>query len=1158
MHRRDGVLVFSPTDLVGFLSCSHLTTLDLRAAGRAADAPVKDDPFLELLSRRGLDHERSYLDAIVAEGLTVVEIPGDANLAARAAATLDAMRAGADVIYQATFLDTDNAAHGYWWRGHADFLRRVPQSTAFGPWGYEPEDTKLARHVKPAAVLQLCNYADHVGRIQQSQPESIHVILGGGSRVTLFTRDFFAYYRRCRERLLAAVQHDASGGTYPQPVAHCAVCRWTDTCQEQWLVNDDLCLVANMRRDQARKLSAHGIATGGALAESAPGDRVPGMGIGPLDRLRVQAALQVQHRRNGPAAAPPYRLLDPAGPGIGLAGLPEPDDGDVFFDMEGDPFVDDQGIEYLFGYGWTEQDTFKYERHWAHSSAEEKRAFEAFIDFVLERRERFPRMHVYHYAPYEPTALGRLMGRHATRESELDALLRGGVLVDLYRVVRQSLIVGVQSYSIKKLEPLYMSRRGGVIADAGSSTVAYEHWLETGDQRLLDDIEVYNREDCISTWLLRDWLEERRAEAAGLFASVLPRPSLPGAEAHGEEPDLDLVVMLSHELVPEELDAPPFEAEDPLLRGRWLLGQLLDWHRREDKPEWWRFFDRVLRCTDEDLIEDSEAIAGLEYDGEVGVVKRSVIHRYRFDPEQEHKLIPGRDVCDPAVERARLGGEKRVGPGTLMDVDPVAGTLDLKRGASSAGTHPTALIPGGPLNTNAQRGALRRLARAVIDNGIDSEAGPYRAARDLLLRRPPRLVGQKGHGTALRRDEALLDAAIRCARGLNRSCLPIQGPPGSGKTWTAARMIVALVRDGHRVGITATSHAVISHVLEGVLDCAGREGVTLHALQKAEGDQRCNHPAAAFASTNEEVERALADRAVDVVAGTAWLFAREGMAELLDYLVIDEAGQISLANALAVATTAKNLILIGDPQQLAQPSTGSHPSGAELSALEHLLGGAATISGDRGLFLDVTHRMHPAICEFISETFYDGRLQALDQCSLQAIASGVLLEGSGPRWVPVDHTGNRTSSTEECAVVVDAVDALVGRAWTDARGKTSGLRAEDILVLAPYNAQIGLLARSLPPGVRVGTVDKFQGQESAVVFFSFAASSADDVPRGMEFLYSHNRLNVAISRARALSVVVGSPALLQVVCRSIRQMRLANAICRYAESAPTVPSQSSG
>lgn len=1153
MERIDGELVVSATDLVGHLACGHLTVLDGLAALGQLQRPDREDPEVEVLTRRGLAHEAAYLGALRAEGLTVVEIaapdpslPRLEALRQREADTLAAMAAGADVVFQATFLDETGPVR---WRGHADFLRKVDRPSGRWAWSYEPEDTKLARQVKPSAVLQLCHYAEQVARLQGREPEEVHVVLGGQARASIHLAEVAAYYRTTKARFLAALASESE--TYPEPVGHCAVCRWSEVCERQWEDDDHLCRVAGLSREQARKLTAAGVRTLTELATAGDDLAVPGIGPATLVRLRRQARLQ--HER-GDAPRPPVEPILPVEADRGLAALPEPSPGDLFYDIEGDPYVGDDGLEYLHGIGWVEPDgSFAYRAFWGHTPDEERRAFEALVDLIVERRRQHPDLHVYHYAPYEPTALGRLMGRYGTREDELDDLLRGEVFVDLYRVVHQGLAIGSPSYSLKKIEPLYMPPRTAEITDAGSSIVEYERWLQTGDPQILADIEAYNRDDVESTWRLRDWLEGHR-QAFGAAGEEVPRPAV--SEMAEDSPPAADAPDEFEELVARLLDGrlePPTDADDDV-RARWLMAHLLRWHQREAKPEWWRFFDRVLRCDLDDLRRDTEAIADLTVVGEPEQDKRSYVWTYEFDPDQEHKLKLGSNPCDPETERIRQrGGEPLPRPGTLVGLDPVAGTLQLRRGMASQAPHPRALIPEGPINTDAQRAALRRLAEALLAHGIDGP-GPYAAARQLLGRRAPRLAGTAPGAPLRRADESGLQAAVRLVDALDRSCLPIQGPPGSGKTYTAAHVILARLAAGRRVGITANSHAVITNLLEKVLELAPEVGVQVRAVQKADEGGGLDHPAVLLTESNEKVGAELDDGA-NLVAGTAWLLSRPEMDGVLDTLVVDEAGQLSLANVLAVAGATDRLVMVGDPRQLAQPSKGTHPDGAGVSGLEHVLGDHDTMPDHLGLFLDRTWRLHPDICGFISEQVYEGRLEPEPHCATRAIDDGPLVGGTGLRWLPVDHEGNRTSSPEEAHAVAQAVEALLGRGWTDKGGTRRVLGPEHVLVVAPYNAQVHLLAQHLPDGVRVGTVDKLQGQEAPVVIVSMTASSADDVPRGMDFLYSRNRINVAVSRAQALCVMVASPRLLAVTCRTVDQMRLANVLCRYSEIAGASPAE---
>ncbi len=426
-----------------------------------------------------------------------------------------------------------------------------------------------------------------------------------------------------------------------------------------------------------------------------------------------------------------------------------------------------------------------------------------------------------------------------------------------------------------------------------------------------------------------------------------------------------------------------------------------------------------------------------------------------------------------------------------------------------------------------------------------------------MLRRPPR-AGQE-RGSPLRRpDEPALDAARRLGGSLRNTYFAIQGPPGAGKTYTGARMIVALVRAGKRVGVTATSHRVIGNLLDEVHRAAQEAGIPVRIGQKPGTNE---DPTCTFSTcypSNGSLRGALANGEVDVAGATAWAWARGDFAGSLDVLFVDEAGQISLANVLAVAPAADSIVLLGDPQQLEQPLKGSHPPGAEASALEHLLADRQTIEPAMGLFLERTWRLHPDLTRFTSEVFYEGRLESEASTAIQALDAPGLLTGTGLRWIAVTHDGNRNQSPEEADAIARMADALIGAPWTNQHRITAPIGWRDILVVAPYNAQVALLSRTLPAAARVGTVDKFQGQQAAVVFYSLTTSSPDLAPRGMEFLYSLNRLNVATSRARCLAVIVGSPELLEPTVHTPGQMRLANALCRAVELAPRDESGPSG
>jgi len=1146
----DGTLIVSATDLVGYLNCDHLATLELGRTEGRWEKPVRFDPEIELMQERGLAHEQAYLERLRAAGRSIHEVAvGELRtpdqLRAAEAETLAAMRAGRDVIYQATFFDGR-------WRGHADFLLRVERPSGLGAWGYEIADTKLTRTVKANAILQMCVYADGLTRLQGIAPEFVHVVTGDGTAHPYRLADYAAYYRAAKARFEARFFGPApEPATYPEPVDHCRVCAWWPMCIDRRRADDHLSLVAGMRRTWSKTLAEHGIATLEALAGSPPGTPVGDLAVAPLDRLRHQARLQLEGRRTGRLI---YELLppDPSQPGVGLAALPAPSPLDVFFDIEADPWVGEAGLEYLLGWAEEVDGSGVYHPLWGHDAAAEKRAFETFIDLVVERRRRDPGMHVYHYAAYEPAAVKRLMSRHGTREDEVDELLRGGVFVDLYQVVRQALRASVESYSIKQIEKFYLAEREGGVTDAGFSVVQYETWLKTGEQRLLDELAAYNRDDCLSTWLLRAWLEERRLEAEAQFGVVLGRP----APLPGEPPEAIRQAQAETRRRVEALTAgvPAEPGErDEREQGRWLLAQLLDWHRREAKPAWWEYF-RLRDLPLEELYAESAALAGLEHVGVIGTSGRSVVHRYRFDPAQDFRIRVGdSDWVDPATERSA---------GVVVGLDELEGTIDLRRAAASPVPHPRALIEGKPRDTQTMRDALGRLADQVIRAGIDGP-GPARAVRELILRRPPRIFDLRPGTPLVRPGEDPLAAAVRLVLDLDQTVLAIQGPPGTGKTTAGARMIVELVRHGRTVGVTAQAHRTITNLLEAI-DAAARQPppgtppLAWRAIQKCDDQLDAAHlDAVSLTSDNRTVSDGLAEGRFQVAAGTSWLFARPELEDRLDVLVVDEAGQMSLANVVAMGAAARSIILLGDPNQLPQVSQGTHPEGAGASALEHLVGQAATIAPERGILLDTTFRLHPALNDYISEIFYEGKLRPHPATGRIRIESAGGVGGVGLAWLPVEHALDQARSRDEALRVAELIARLRGRAWVDREGRERRLDLDEILVVAPYNAHVAEIHRAveerLAERARVGTVDKFQGQEAAVAIYSMATSSPEDAPRGMDFLYNGHRLNVAVSRARGLAIVVCSPDLLRVSCRTPEQMRLANAFCRLVELARVLP-----
>ena len=1101
--------IYSASDLAAAARCEYALLRSFDARLGRGPAVSSDDELLARTAKLGDAHEQRHLEQLRTDAapmtVTVIDRPAYtvAGLSSAAAATLAAAQRRDPVIYQAAMFDGRFA-------GFADFL-------IWDGARYRLRDTKLSRSVKVEALLQLAAYADVLAHSGIPVADEVDLVLGNGAVASYRVDELLAVYRPRRNALQALLDgHLSAGSAVSWSDDSVRACFGCPECQQQIRTTDDLFLVAGMRGNQRARLIDAGITTTRGLADHT--GAVPGLAQRMVTALTGQARLQVAPRVD---AKPPYELVDPQP----LMLLPDPDRGDLFFDYEGDPLWTvnghDWGLEYLWGVLGAEG---SFQPFWAHDRASERQVLIDFLDLVRKRRKRFPKMHIYHYAPYERSTLLRLAGRYGVGENDVDDLLRNGVLVDLLPLVRKSIRVGTENYSIKSLEPLYMGTelREGEVTKATDSITEYARYCTLRDAgrhdeaaTVLKEIEDYNRYDCRSTHRLRDWLINRAFEAG--VPPRGPQPVRDGAPIEkADATDRKLLKFAGDGVQPRT-------AEQQAVA---LIAAARGFHKREDKPFWWGHFDRLNNPVDEwadstgvFVAEQAEVVTDWHTPPRARKPQRQVRLTGTIDAGELSSDVYALYTAPAPAGLSDDPDRRGFGSATVVGCDnPEAPTEVLiterqPTGGDTFAQAPFALTPGPPVNTRPLQASIDSTATAVAA-GLPNL--PADATTDILLRRPPRTVSgralPRGGDTAADITTALLD--------LDRSYLAVHGPPGTGKTHTSAQIIARLVNQHRwRIGIVAQSHAVIEHLLEQVLD-AGVDAAQVAKKRKG-ADPR-------WTEIGENQYAAfIADHPGCVIGGTAWDFANQTRVprQSLDLLVLEEAGQFNLANTIAVAPAARNLLLLGDPQQLPQVCQGTHPAPVDDSALGWLVEGAHTLPAERGYFLDRSFRMHPAVCGPVSRLSYDGRL-----LSHEKVSAARKLDGTEPgvRVLEVAHLGNSTDSPEEADAIVTAITGLLGTTWTDERG-SKPLGQDDVLVVTPYNAQVTTVRRALDAAglteVQAGTVDKFQGRQAPVVFVSMTASSAADVPRGIGFLLNRNRLNVAVSRAKYVAYIVRSPQL---------------------------------
>ncbi|WP_346742456.1 TM0106 family RecB-like putative nuclease [Rhabdothermincola salaria] len=1114
--------ILTPSRISAWLECSHAVTLERRVDNGEMTRPASGvGAFARLVADKGLAHETACLEHYRSVATSLLEIPGrrrGESFERWMARLGDPFVGGHEVTYQVPL------AHGGV-RGIADFVVRIEDTDGVR---FEPVDAKLTRTTAaPAHVLQLCFYAEAIEAHTGVAPRYVHLWLGSGRIESLPVADYAPYWRRMRGHLARLLADSEPADTAAEPCSHCEFCDFAGVCDAEWRAADSLIYVAGISRRDREDLAAGAVTTMSQLAALDP----PATPDQTLTRLVGQARLQVAARNLSEGEPPPFAVLrdDPDAPGgwgHGFETLPAPNPGDVIVDFEGHPlWRPDIGLFFLFGVLARDSNgEWAYQARWAHDFEGERELTAWLVEFLTERRAAHPGMHIYHYNHTERSALERLTATHGVGEAALGRLIETGAFVDLLPTVRNGVQIGVESYSLKHVERVTGYIRGHGIDQGAGAVVEYDAYLNSGEPAALERIAAYNRDDVLATLAVRDWLVAQR------------RPDMQWRVAEFELAD---AVPALYDRIDQLHRFGPDTPEH-------LVGDLLGYWRRE----WLAHLARSLARLEQPpaaLHDDPEALSGLVALDRVarlganGKALDGVAMAFTMDPQPATDFRRGTKVLWSAPDGAPM----------FSAVDAIAadrGSLELKwsHEHDSSEAPPVSVVRNDWTNPSPKPDALAHFADDLLGNGTV----PNRAALALLRRERPRFVAGGGPPGGEFDDD--VDEICRWVLELDGTCVAVQGPPGTGKTYRGAHLVHALVDAGRRVGITAFSHAAIANLMAEIVEVFAAHGDSdrLAALVKVPTKPEHSPPGITYVTDNRRCGR----DEFNIVAGTTWLFANDIMADApVDVLVVDEAGQLALADALAATRSARNLVLLGDPLQLPQVAQASHPGGAGRSVLDHVLGDHVTVPADLGVFLHETRRMHPDVCAFISDTIYQGRLVSHPDCSRQTTAAG-----TGLRWLRADHHGCSTASAAEAEIVRSEIARLMGTPWTDATGTERALSPDDVMVVAPYNDQVRLLKSTLASdpmtaGVPVGTVDRFQGQQAAVVFFTMTASSARDIPRGADFLFSRNRLNVAISRARCLAYLVCTEELLDARAANVEQMRLIATLCSFVEQASTDP-----
>ena len=1085
----------------------------------------------KIRKERGDEFEEKIYKKLIEQYPKHIEIKKDDD---RFEKTKEALKKGYDLIHKAHFKHNG-------WVGEIDFLiKDQDKKTKNGKCRYEVYDTKLSSIPKTDHIIQISLYSEWIATQQDNElPDFMYLILGKKKKDNekknsvikideeikqYKAQNYQLYFKHNEANYIKFLDSDKKN-IQPERCSFCALCDWSDVCEDQWLEKDHLNQIAKIRKDQIIKIKKHGVKTLSQFAKLKETEKIKDLHSRIFKKHLAQAKLLIEFKKT---KIPQFKVL-PLEAERGFNKMPKPSEHDLFFDIEGldkilNPEESDQdkkGIEYLFGIYDHDNKKEPYKYFWAHNQNEEKEKFIALLKFIDKHLKQYPDSHIYHFNHYEKTALTKLMCKHDTYIEQVNDILRCGKLVDLHAVLNQGMQVSEKEYSLKNLEKFYQYKRKGEIKKANESTDKYLDWIETGEEKLLDEIKLYNREDCESTYFLRKWLLSKKPKDSHYAIKKEPEEREKNWEKENENYKIEI-----------EKNCKGKKYEE-------ILKDILGFHKREEMLYWQKIFNRASLKSDEDLIEDAECIGFMEKineePGKDGRGKTIKIFTYKF-PEQDFKV-----KVNDRVINATDNNLDTYAVGKVLSIDESKKDENIIVISSSKGLDEILSIAKGDFyNHNVIIEAIRRFVESVVKG-----EKKYKATYEILEKNYPKINNTK-EGEIIIKEGDFLKESFKTVESMDSSYLYFQGPPGVGKTHTAAYIIIELIKKSKKIGITANSHKVIFNLLNKIEELA-KDNFSFEGYHKCGSTPDKRFDDGKFIkniSDSKKMDLKFKTMDESLFSGTAWCFSRPACEEKLDYIFVDEAGQLTTADIIAISLSAKNVVIIGDQMQLSSPISAVHPGESGKSLPEYLLEGKDTISSNKGIFIDKSRRLHPKLCKFTSENFYDRRLKNLDITEKRKIIFSKkenLLPETGILMVDAKHKEVcRQKSEEEGKIVKDFYNRLLGSTFLDNENPKKIMNEEDILVVAPYNVQVNYLISILPKGARVGTIDKFQGQEAPATIISMTTSDPESLPRNVDFFFSRNRLNVAISRSQCLSIVIMNKKILEIACKKVEHIHLVN------------------
>ncbi len=1109
MKKVEGKLEFSITDIVRFFRSpysSWATWANLEYPGTVfLEKDMVQNSSLLLRSEKNEDDAKKYLINNY-ESVKQIQNPLNSEVESK-----ELISSKADVIVQPT-LRRENFI------GRADFLIRNKENNL-----YEVMDAKLAKQVKPEFLLQVCGYSWMLEEYQNSIPQKGWFFLGNQQVESFKLFEYYKFFIDLKEKFLDEVSN-YSIDEHPTPRKWEVFEEFNDAANKYWQDNDALELIADISSRQIDILEKSNIKTVNQLIEFDEEylQKIPHQ---TLDKIKRQAS--AQKKSNKDFTHIELRNDDESVHWLHTL-LPDEQPGDIYFDLEGYPFYNfrtEDTLEYLYGVAYKDESgelVFKDDL-WAESELEEKYIFDQFVNWVEDRINKFPSLKIYHYAHYEKTSLLKSSQKFGLHEITIDKWIKDGRLVDLYQIIRKAFIIGKDSYSLKRIEEIPGYKRELDLNSGIDSIFYFEKYLSTNNEDIKNEILMYNMDDCFATEAVCVWLRSMKESYPYTFEYQEKEPTEPTEE--------DIEIQNYEELI-NNLDSETVSEE-----SKNFMSTILGYYRREKKADFWELFN-LLDLPIEEKVYNASSFAYLKLIEKPELLDGYYRLSYECLDNTFKKVKQGDEIILLVATNNSYEDVQFYATVSEITDDPFVLTFDIseKQWKSKheydssvvfSFDSASAIVNPVPAKFGKVADSPFKALKNICDQFIETKNLPE-IINEILEKKPSTDIS-----IANSTNPSSEDIYKICIK-MQGSYLAIQGPPGTGKSTMLGEVIAKLYHDGYKVGLAAPNYASSLNLAKKVSYYLN-EGEVIDFLGGSEEIKK-------EIEENEHIRSATDSQSnkSNLLSTFINRICHKRYEDQFDFIVIDEVGQVPLATTLAATQATKNLVLIGDPQQLPQVKKGSHPNNNGFTTLEYLVGEGVTIQKELGVFLDKTYRLHPTINSFISTFFYDNRLLNDNFTSKRFLNSYKKpLVPSGIQFINVDHEGNTQASFEE----IDALEDIIENLLTSEINLGSQIRKlveEDILIVSPYNLQVYEIGKRLGEKFRVGTVDKFQGQEAPVVIVSLAASNYEDAPRGIDFILNYNRMNVALSRAQCLSIVIGSPKLTNLHYQSLNSIKLSN------------------